>query len=135
MKEKPDTSKKDASDNTGISRRELLGGTVGVTALAGLGTMAGVAAMAPKTAQAASGSKADVAPGDLDEYYGFWSSGQSGELRILGLPSMRELMRVPVFNRCSASGWGATNESRKIMRDGMLPETRAYLDSGGRGGV
>ena len=130
MKKKTETS-----DDTGISRRELLGGTVGITTLAGLGTVAGIGAIAPETAKAASGSKAEVAPGDLDEYYGFWSSGQSGELRILGLPSMRELMRVPVFNRCSASGWGQTNESRKIMRDGMLPETREYLDSGGRGGV
>ena len=118
------TDKKDKPDDTGLTRRELLGGTVGLTTLAGLGTVAGIGAMTPETAKAATGGKSEVAPGDLDEYYGFWSSGQSGELRILGLPSMRELMRVPVFNRCSASGWGDTNESRKVLSDGLLPETR-----------
>ena len=125
----------DKSENEGLTRRDLLGGSVKLTALAGVGAMAGLAAMTPETANAAGSNKADVAPGDLDEYYGFWSSGQAGEMRILGMPSMRELMRVPVFNRCSAYGWGSTNESRKIMRDGMLPETKKYLDTGGRGGV
>ena len=119
-----------------ISRRELLSNSTKVAALAGVGSLAtvtGGAMLMPQQAEAATGSSGEVAPGDLDDYYGFWSSGQAGELRVLGLPSMRELMRVPVFNICSASGWGITNESRKIMSEGLLPETKEYLKT--RGGI
>jgi len=122
-------------EEKGLSRRQLLGGSVKLAALAGFSGLVGCGALTPDAAVKAAKHKYEVAPGDLDEYYGFWSSGQAGELRILGMPSMRELMRVPVFNRCSASGWGATNESRKILRDGLLPETKKFLDSGDRGGV
>lgn len=114
-----------------VSRRGLLGGATGVAALAGLGAT-GLAGSSTGQAAGATGDHI-VDPGQLDEYYGFWSSGQAGEVRIVGVPSMRELMRIPVFNRCSATGWGQTNESRKIMRDGMLPKTKARLDK--QGGV
>ncbi|RBW54755.1 TAT-dependent nitrous-oxide reductase [Ruegeria sp. A3M17] len=106
-----------------ITRRGMLGATATGAVLAGTGL--GSTLMTAKEASAA--ANANLQPGELDEYYGFWSSGQTGELRILGFPSMRELMRVPVFNRCSATGWGQTNESLKIMTDGLLPETKEFL--------
>ncbi|MFZ0468662.1 MAG: TAT-dependent nitrous-oxide reductase [Thiogranum sp.] len=125
---------KDDDKKAGITRRELLGGSAGLAALVGTGGMAGIAGgsmLLSRQAQAEEHAKAAVAPGDLDDYYGFWSGGQSGELRIMGVPSMRELMRVPVFNRCSATGWGMTNESRKILTEGLLPDTRKFLESRG----
>lgn len=125
----------DTKDKKGLSRRELFGTTTRAATLAGIGAATGFGAgalLTPKDVQAASKASNHVGPGDLDEYYGFWSGGQSGEVRILGLPSMRELMRIPVFNRDSATGWGQTNESLKILTENMLPqETELLKDKGG----
>jgi len=124
----------DKRDNQ-VSRRDLLGNSTRLAGAAGLTGMAGGLgagwALQPATAQAASEGAAAIAPGQLDHYYGFYSSGQTGEVRVYGIPSMRELMRIPVFNRCSATGWGHTNESLKILREGLTEETRAYLDKHG----
>ncbi|WP_425045696.1 TAT-dependent nitrous-oxide reductase [Primorskyibacter sp. S87] len=111
-----------------LTRRGLLGASATGAVLAGTGL--GATLMTAKEASAA--ANASLAPGELDEYYGFWSSGQTGELRILGVPSMRELMRVPVFNRCSATGWGQTNESLKVLTEGLLPETKQFLAANGK---
>ena len=124
------------TENYKISRRGLLGGTAKMAGLAGIAGATGAAGIAAGSMLTPTAAKAagavEVLPGDLDEYYGFWSSGQAGEVRIMGIPSMRELMRIPVFNRCSATGWGLTNESRKILTEGLLPETKEFLaDKGG----
>ncbi|MEM9635083.1 MAG: TAT-dependent nitrous-oxide reductase [Pseudomonadota bacterium] len=121
---------KDKEQHWGMSRRDLLGGTAKTAVVAGMGAVAVSSANSALAAEG--GQKFEMAPGELDEYYGFWSSGQAGELRILGVPSMRELMRVPVFNRCSATGWGQTNESLKVLTEGLLPETKAFLAAQGK---
>ncbi|WP_269930331.1 TAT-dependent nitrous-oxide reductase [Aminobacter sp. HY435] len=122
-----------------LNRRQLLGTSVaaGATAVSGALTLAG-GAVSPAAAQSSSaapsgeGASYEVKPGELDEYYVFFSSGQSGEVRIVGAPSMREMMRIPVFNRCSATGWGQTNESLKVLTEGLLPNTKEFLkDKGG----
>ena len=101
---------------SGQSRRRLMGAAAlaGVAGAAGLGT----AVMSRESFAAAAEearNKFVVHPGELDEYYGFWSGGHSGEVRVLGVPSMRELMRIPVFNVDSATGWGISNESKDVL--------------------
>ncbi len=103
-------------NQNGVSRRGLLGAGATVMGAAAFGG----AVMSRETWAAAvkeSRAKTHVGPGELDAYYGFWSGGHQGEVRVVGVPSMRELMRIPVFNVDSATGWGLTNESREIMGD------------------
>ena len=134
-------------DKNGLSRRQLLGTTAAAAAAGAAGVAGGVSlkdagVITPAEAQTrpaapaarpAVANKYEVKPGELDEYYVFFSSGQTGEVRIIGLPSMRELMRIPVFNRYSATGWGQTNESLKILTEGLTPQNREFLKD--RGGI
>lgn len=136
-------------EQNGLSRRSFLGTvTASGAGIAGAGAV-GVWRVALKTAnrlpltlparlpvaKAQGESKpyqlsSEVGPGELDQYYGFLSGGKSGEMRLIGLPSMRELMRIPVFNMDSATGWGRTNESLKVLNGNITEETRKFLKDG-----
>ncbi len=126
------------TEDKAVNRRRLLG-TTAAAGVAGAAVGGGAVSrlgglIAPAEAQSRSRQRthaaersAEVGPGELDEYYVFFSSGQTGEVRIVGMPSMRELMRIPVFNRCSATGWGQTNESLRVLTENLTPETKDYL--------
>lgn len=109
----------DKDDKAGLSRRGFLGASAVTGAVAAATALSGGVMTRESWAAAVkdSANKVHVAPGELDEYYGFWSGGHQGEVRVMGIPSMRELMRIPVFNVDSASGWGLTNESKHILGD------------------
>ena len=138
LKEKFSVDVDDVPD--GISRRQFIRSTalLGVTG-AGLATV--LASCGENGNQAAPGGSqvstaaageqggrlsADVKPGQLDEYYGLWSGGHSGEIRVYGVPSGRELKRIPVFNPDPLTGWGLTHESQALLGtnpDGSLKYT------------
>ncbi|WP_265109725.1 TAT-dependent nitrous-oxide reductase [Halosolutus halophilus] len=60
---------------------------------------------------------ATVEPGEHDDYYAFLSGGHSGEIRVYGIPSMRQLMRIPVFNTESARGYGYDDRTSEMLED------------------
>lgn len=112
-----DTESDNISEHVKISRRLFLGSsTAMVGAVGAIGAGFGALMSSPSLADSSKGATIhSLKPGELDEYYGFWSGGQSGEVRIIGLPSMRELMRIPVFNIDSATGYGISNESKEVL--------------------
>jgi nitrous-oxide reductase len=63
--------------------------------------------------QAVSG--AFVPPGKKDEYYMFASGGHSGQVYVIGVPSLRRIRTIPVFSRDSATGYGWDEESKKML--------------------
>ena len=110
-----------------LSRRDMLKiGGLGGLAL----TSAGLAPGVPTPAWTQTGStgnlSAHVPPGELDEYYGFWSGGHSGEVRIMGLPSMRVIKRIPVFNFDCTYGHGVTNFTKGLLKGKTSGDTHHF---------
>ncbi len=58
-----------------------------------------------------------VKPGDMDEYYLFYSGGHSGQVFIAGVPSMRHIATIPVFTPYPGTGYGFDEESRRMLGD------------------
>jgi len=56
-----------------------------------------------------------VAPGDLDEYYLFYSGGHSGQIFVAGVPSMRHISTIPVFTPYPGTGYGFDDETKEML--------------------
>ncbi|RQO78819.1 TAT-dependent nitrous-oxide reductase [Acidovorax sp. FJL06] len=114
-----------------INTAALVGLTAGVAACTekpSAATPAAPAGAAPAASHAAGGANPHLKPGELDTYYGLWSGGHTGDMRVLGLPSGREITRIPCFVPDALVGWGITNESKAVMgtkADGHLEYTVA----------
>jgi nitrous-oxide reductase len=98
-------------------------GVAGVAAGAGYVIPKDMIGSGKAEARMSSKQSNEVLPGELDDYYGFWSSGHTGEVRVLGIPSMRELKRIPVFNIECGTGWGITDESKALLRGKTTGDT------------
>jgi len=73
--------------------------------------------------QAESALETYVAPGEYDEYYMFASGGHSGQMHVIGVPSMRLLKTIPVFTPESWSGYGqGADVSETVLREGSNPD-------------
>ncbi len=64
-----------------------------------------------------------VAPGEHDEFYGFFSGGYSGQLSVWGLPSARLFKVIPVFSQDPESGYGYSEETKPLLETsyGFIP--------------
>lgn len=110
-----------------LSRRDLLKmGGLGGLALTSAGMAPGVTTPAWPQTGSTGNLSAHVPPGELDEYYGFWSGGHSGEVRIMGLPSMRVIKRIPVFNFDCTYGHGKTNFTKRLLKGKTSGDTHHF---------
>ncbi|MDH5435228.1 MAG: TAT-dependent nitrous-oxide reductase [Gammaproteobacteria bacterium] len=107
-------SKKETETKKSDRRSFLKAGAV--CGLAGAGSALGLIPVTVNASGEPGQLKSHVEPGELDDYYGLWSGGQSGEVRVLGIPSCRELKRIPVFNYDAAYGWGTTSFSKSLLK-------------------
>lgn len=56
-----------------------------------------------------------VAPGDMDESYIFYSGGQSGNVYVAGIPSLRHIATIPVFTPYPGTGYGYDRETKAML--------------------
>ncbi|HEY0947799.1 MAG TPA: Sec-dependent nitrous-oxide reductase [Opitutaceae bacterium] len=69
----------------------------------------------PQGSAANAASRTYVEPGKKDEFYLFYSGGHSGQVFVAGIPSMRPMLRIPVFTPDPAFGYGYDEKSKAML--------------------
>ena len=107
-------------------------GLLAATGVAGLGlTLAGAASSAETLDQVLArrgltqqdllaAAKTYTPTGKRDEFIVFSSGGQSGQIIVYGVPSMRILKYIAVFTPEPWQGYGYDEESKKVLAQGKI---------------
>ena len=67
-------------------------------------------------------AKTYVPTGKRDEYLAFSSGGQSGQVIVYGIPSMRILKYIAVFTPEPWQGYGFDEESKAVLKQGYIDD-------------
>lgn len=121
-------------ERTGVSRRSAIGMLVGGVAVGAVGGRIGAGGSSGSNyedladardlnADAVEGAlKTFVAPGTFDPYFMFASGGHSGQMYVIGVPSMRLLKAIPVFSPDAWQGYGfGSDQSEIVLAEGSDP--------------
>lgn len=100
--------------------------------LGGLGELGDVMQARGLSVEQAEGAlRAFTPPGEYDEYVMVASGGHSGQLHLVGVPSMRLLKTIPVFTPESWSGYGqGADWSEAILDEGSSDKQARELSWG-----
>jgi len=110
-----------------VSRRAALGMLAGGVVVGAAGARVGFGASGEgdvggtqgdlnlTTEEAQAALKTYVPPGKYDPYFIFASGGHSGQMGVIGVPSMRLLKIIPVFSRDSWQGYGFGTDAGNVV--------------------
>ncbi|MFA9444075.1 Sec-dependent nitrous-oxide reductase [Egicoccus sp. AB-alg6-2] len=93
------------------------------------GTLAAASAARGLTGEQAEAALSTfVAPGEHDDYLMFASGGHSGQVHVVGIPSMQLLKTIPVFTPDSWAGYGyGADWGEQILEQGSDPNKNEAL--------
>ncbi|MDA8229942.1 MAG: Sec-dependent nitrous-oxide reductase [Magnetospirillum sp.] len=113
--------------------------TASLLATVGIGVLAGTHAWSAETLQdvmkrrglnemdVLAAAKTYTPSGKRDEFIVFSSGGQSGQVIVYGIPSMRILKYIGVFTPEPWQGYGYDDESKKVLNEGASVDGRDVL--------
>jgi nitrous-oxide reductase len=115
-----------------VSRRAALGMLAGGVVVGAAGARVGFSSSGGDGGDGGEGLTGDqssaalktyVPPGEYDPYFMFASGGHSGQMIVMGVPSMRILKVIPVFTKDAWQGYGfGSDQGNLVLEGGIDPD-------------